>query len=164
MIYFKNYGRLKGFLSFLESLRPTLRMMAELDIAQYGLRGRMRDGEPFYGEGRAEPDIKFTDWTFWRPGFEDGSVINILGEHSKYQFGRIRIMRCVPYHCYSWHKDTTPRLHIPLVTSRGAMIAVNTEVRNLNAGHLWWVDTRFPHSAFNGSEEDRYHIVYEIEE
>jgi hypothetical protein len=163
MEYFKNYGRLEGFKSLLTVLEPTLDMMSKMNLTQYGLRGRLKDGEIFYGEGRAEPGVGFSEWATWRPGFEDFGIISILKEHAKYQFGRIRIMRCVPYTCYSWHRDTTPRLHVPLITSRGAMVVVGPEIRHLAAGCLWWVDTRVGHTAFNGGKDDRYHIVYEID-
>lgn len=164
MNYFKNYGPVKNFRNLVKYLEPTIALMSKNNMDQFGVRGRMNDNdEPFYGEGRNIPGTNLSDWSFWKPGFEDGLLISILGDYANLNFGRIRIMRCPPHRCYSWHRDLTPRLHIPLITTRKSMLVVENEVKHLTKGNLWWVDTRVYHTAFNGSEADRYHIVYEVD-
>lgn len=161
---FVNCGPVKNFNEIVTCMMPVMKLMKEQDLTQYGFRGRtLEDGTISYGEGKTISGVKLTDWTTWRPGFEDTPLLDAIGDYATREVGRIRLMRIVPFHCYSWHRDLTPRLHIPLVTVRGAFIAVGDQIRKLTKGDLWWVDTTRWHTAFNGGTEDRYHLVYEVQ-
>jgi hypothetical protein len=75
---------------------------------------------------------------------------------------RSRLMVIQPRSCYSIHVDRTPRIHIAIDTHPQARFVFTTPpaVRFIPAdGHLWWVDTRQEHSAFNGSLKPRIHLV-----
>ena len=66
--------------------------------------------------------------------------------------------------CYSMHRDQTPRLHIPLVTNPQCYIVFQKgQVEHLTTGSVYWVDTRLEHTAMNGSDVDRLHLVGSIE-
>ena len=72
-------------------------------------------------------------------------------------------MRVLPkglYNCNSWHRDPEPRLHIPIVTNPGSLFVVNHHVTHLPAdGSVFFTDTRGYHTALNGGETRRVHIV-----
>jgi len=74
--------------------------------------------------------------------------------------GRMRILSKGLYNCNSWHRDPEPRLHIPIVSNPGALFVVNHHVTHLPAdGSIYFTDTRGYHTAFNGGESHRVHIV-----
>jgi len=87
--------------------------------------------------------------------FED--VYNLLNK--KYFLGRVRIMRSKGKTCLSWHRDSSRRLHYPLKTQEGCFMVIEDEVKFLPANEWWLTNTRKFHSAFNGSLEERIHLV-----
>lgn len=78
----------------------------------------------------------------------------------RYPIGRMRILLKEIYNCNSWHRDPEPRLHIPIYTNPGALFVVNHHCTHLPAdGSVYFTDTRGYHTAINGGESNRVHIV-----
>ena len=78
----------------------------------------------------------------------------------RFPIGRARILSKGLYNCNSWHRDPEPRLHIPIVTNPGSLFVVNHHVTHLPAdGSVYFTDTRAYHTALNGGETRRVHIV-----
>jgi hypothetical protein len=74
--------------------------------------------------------------------------------------GRMRILSKGIYSCNSWHRDPEPRLHIPIISNPGSLFVVNHHVTHLPAdGSVYFTDTRGYHTALNGGESHRVHIV-----
>jgi len=74
--------------------------------------------------------------------------------------GRMRVLSKGLYNCNSWHRDPEPRLHIPIVSNPGSLFVVNHHVTHLPAdGSVYFTDTRGYHTALNGGESHRIHIV-----
>lgn len=91
-----------------------------------------------------------------------GSEIHKYLEWLPFPVFRTRIMVMTPGRQYSIHKDPTRRLHLPLVTNEKAeFIFTEDEFRvHMPAdGRLHVVDTRRSHTATNGGEQNRIHIV-----
>ena len=64
---------------------------------------------------------------------------------------------------YSYHKDASKRLHIPLVTNEDNILLVDDVVHRLDVpGALYEVDTTKKHTALNLGWEDRVHIVFDL--
>jgi hypothetical protein len=79
---------------------------------------------------------------------------------ARYPIGRMRILKKNIYNCNSWHRDPEPRLHIPIYTNPGALFIVNHHCTHLPAdGSVYFTDTRGYHTAFNGGETPRVHLV-----
>ena len=77
-----------------------------------------------------------------------------------FPIGRMRILRKDPYNCNSWHRDPEPRLHIPIYTNPGSLFIVNHHCTHMPAdGSVYFTDTRGYHTAINGGETPRIHIV-----
>ena len=144
----------------LNLVKPVIKIMRDNDLSQYGFKGRVINNEIDYGEGRPLTR-KHHIWTEWRPGFEDQQLLTCLSGITD-AVDRIRLMRLKPFRCYSWHYDTTPRIHIPLITSKQCFLVVEQESKHLECGNIWWVDTTKYHTAVNGSDRERYHLVYEV--
>ena len=82
------------------------------------------------------------------------SVIKDLGMY------RTRVMRMYSNTCYSYHKDPTMRIHIPLITNDKCFMVIDDEViRHPADGNHYIVDTTKMHTAINGSPEERIHII-----
>lgn len=85
-------------------------------------------------------------------------VYDELSRHMK--LGRMRILKKDPRSTLSWHRDPEPRIHIPIITNPGSLMIINNHCTHLPAdGSVYFTDTRGYHTAVNGGEEDRIHIV-----
>ncbi len=85
-------------------------------------------------------------------------VIERLRE--KYPIGRVRLLWKHPRTCLSYHRDPEPRLHIPIVTHPNSFMVIDKECHHMPAdGTVWITDTTKYHTAFNGSEQTRVHLV-----
>lgn len=104
------------------------------------------------------PEIDFSEFN---PKFKGTYFEHVHEELSKrFPVGRTRILSKGLYNCNSWHRDPEPRLHIPLITNPGSLFVVNHHVTHLPAdGSVYFTDTRGYHTALNGGETHRVHIV-----
>lgn len=84
-------------------------------------------------------------------------IYNMLTE--RYTVGRVRLMQSKPKTCLSWHKDTSPRIHLPIKTNPGCQMVIENQVQHMPAGTWWLTNTLLPHTAFNASTESRIHLV-----
>lgn len=98
------------------------------------------------------------------PFFKDTVFEKLITD---YKMTRTRFMWVNRMSCYSIHKDSTPRIHIPLVTNPECyFVFKNNDTANLthmSAGHVYWADTRQNHTFMNCSEMDRLHLVGVVE-
>ena len=79
---------------------------------------------------------------------------------ARYPIGRVRILEKDSYNCNSWHRDPEPRIHIPIYTNPGSLFIVNHHCSYLPAdGSVYFTDTRGYHTALNGGEQPRTHLV-----
>jgi len=73
---------------------------------------------------------------------------------------RTRVMKMQSKTCYSYHRDMTQRIHIPLVTNPNCFFVIDDEVVRLPAdGNHYFIDTTKRHTFVNASWEERIHIV-----
>ena len=137
------------------------RILLELEVlpdydTQIGLQGVFGIPDPFYATGRITNKVhaeeQFTEFLFDMP--YTNSILQQLNSY------RTRVMRMKPKTCYTYHRDFTKRLHIPLVTNPNCFFVVDDEVIRYPAtGDSYIVDTTKIHTAVNASLEDRIHIV-----
>lgn len=111
-----------------------------------------------------EPREDFVDeaaFTEFNPIFAETyfeTVVAALRE--RFLIGRVRVLSKGLYNCNSWHRDPEPRLHIPIVSNPGSLFIVNHHVTHLPAdGSVYFTDTRGYHTALNGGEAPRVHLV-----
>lgn len=79
---------------------------------------------------------------------------------SRYKIGRVRILKLRPRTSLSWHRDPEPRIHIPIITTPGSLVVVDSFAVNMPAdGSAYFMNTLSYHTAMNGGEEDRVHLV-----
>ena len=109
---------------------------------------------------KREKELKEEDFTVLCQGFKD-SLFEEVYNHltKKYTLGRIRIMKSKPKTCLTWHVDDTPRIHFPMKTQDGCFMVIENESKHLEKNNWYFTNTVLPHTAFNGSKEDRIHLV-----
>lgn len=114
-----------------------------------------------YEEVRREDVVDEFKFTELVPAFR-GTYFEHVHQELKKRFpiGRMRVLSKGLYNCNSWHRDPEPRLHIPIITNPGSLFLVNHHATHLPAdGSVYFTDTRGYHTALNGGETQRVHIV-----
>jgi hypothetical protein len=89
------------------------------------------------------------------------NVYDTLSRH--YKLGRVRILKLNSRTSLSYHRDPEARLHVPIVTNPGSLMVVDKEAHHMKAdGSVYYVDTTKYHTALNGGNEPRIHLVATI--
>ena len=147
----------QGFSALALTRRPGQTEMSENDLSG---RYWLRDKDSYEEEAREElvDEAAFSEFN---PEFGDTYFAFVHSELSKrFRIGRMRVLSKPVYNCNSWHRDPEPRIHIPITSNPGSLFIVNHHVTHLPAdGSVYFTDTRGYHTAINGGEADRVHIV-----
>jgi hypothetical protein len=89
------------------------------------------------------------------------NVYDVLSQH--YKLGRVRILKLDNRSSLSYHRDPEARLHVPIITNPGALMIVEKEAYHMEAdGGVHYVNTTKYHTALNGGNEPRVHLVATI--
>ncbi|MDJ0612127.1 MAG: hypothetical protein QNJ29_00515 [Rhizobiaceae bacterium] len=147
----------QGFAALPLTQRPGQTEWTENDLSgRYWIRGDDR----YVEEAREDlvPEDQFSEFNSKFAGTYFEEVVTELKK--RFPIGRTRILSKGLYNCNSWHRDPEPRLHIPVTTNPGSLFIVNHHVTHLPAdGSVYFTDTRGYHTALNGGDTRRVHIV-----
>lgn len=147
----------QGFGAFSLTRRPG----AEIETAN-DLSGRywLRTADTYREEPREDlvDEFAFSEFV---PKFAGTYFEHVHNELIKrFPIGRMRVLSKGLYNCNSWHRDPEPRLHIPVISNPGSLFIVNHHCTHLPAdGSVYFTDTRGYHTALNGGETRRVHVV-----
>lgn len=146
-----------GFGAFSLTRRPGVEVETPNDLS--GLFFTRIDDT--YAEVRREDVVDEFKFTELVPAFKGTYFEHVHKELTKrFDIGRMRVLSKGMYNCNSWHRDPEPRLHIPIITNPGSLFIVNHHATHLPAdGSVYFTDTRGYHTALNGGETHRVHIV-----
>lgn len=84
-----------------------------------------------------------------------------------YHVSRTRIARLLPRRCYSVHQDFHRTLHIAIHTNPKSYFLFIEEQKLIHIAqdsHIWYVDTKRPHTAFNGGNDSRFHLMMRVDD
>ena len=96
-------------------------------------------------------------YTEINPFFKDTIFEELI---NKYNVKRARLLWVNPMSCYSIHRDTTPRLHIPLITNPQCFFVFKQGlIEHLSVGRVYKLKTTELHTFMNCSEEGRLHFI-----
>ncbi len=147
----------KGFAALPLTQRPGQTEWTANDLSgRYWLRADDR-----YVEEPREDLVPEIDFSEFNPKFK-GTYFEYVHEElaKRFPIGRTRVLSKGLYNCNSWHRDPEPRLHIPVISNPGSLFVVNHHVTHLPAdGSVYFTDTRGYHTALNGGETRRVHVV-----
>jgi hypothetical protein len=123
---------------------------------RYWLRADVR-----YTEEPREDLVRAIELSEFNPKFAGTYFEYVHQELAKrFSVGRTQVLPKGLYNCNSWHSDPEPRRHIPVISNPGLLFVVNHHVTHLPAdGSVYFTDTRGYHTALNGGETRRVHIV-----
>ena len=114
-----------------------------------------------YNEIARDPVVDEHGYSELVPEFEDTYIAEVVAElRAVATIGRVRINLKQPFNTNSWHRDPEPRLHVPIHTNPGCLFVVNHHCTHLPAdGSVYFTDTRGYHTALNGGDTPRVHLV-----
>lgn len=147
----------QGFAALPLTQRPGQTEWTENDLSgRYWLRADER-----YVEEPREDLVDEAQFSEFNPLFSGTYLEEVHSELTKrFPIGRVRVLSKGLYNCNSWHRDPEPRLHIPVISNPGSLFVVNHHVTHLPAdGSVYFTDTRGYHTALNGGDNHRVHIV-----
>ena len=147
----------QGFAALPLTQRPGQTEWTSNDLSgRYWLRSDAR-----YVEEPREDLVPEIDFSEFNPKFAGTYFEHVHQEFAnRFPVGRTRVLSKGVYNCNSWHRDPEPRLHIPVISNPGSLFIVNHHVTHLPAdGSVYFTDTRGYHTALNGGETQRVHIV-----
>lgn len=79
----------------------------------------------------------------------------------KYNLYRARVMKLTQGKCYSYHRDNTWRVHIPLESNDKCFFVINDEVIRMPAdGSVYLVNTKLDHTAINANLDYKFVRVH----
>ena len=150
-------GDTAGFGAFSLTRRPGVEIETANDLS--GLFHTRVDES--YQEVAREEAVDEHAFSEFVPAFQGSYFEQVHSELvARFPIGRMRVLSKGLYNCNSWHRDPEPRLHIPVISNPGSLFVVNHHVTHLPAdGSVYFTDTRGYHTALNGGESHRVHIV-----
>ena len=89
-------------------------------------------------------------------GKNTGIVNSIM---AKYGMIRTRLMASKPKTCLTIHADMSKRIHIPLMSNPECLMVIEDRAYYLEPGKVYLTNTTLRHTALNGSQTNRLHIV-----
>ena len=147
----------EGFAALPLTQRPGQKEWTSNDLSG---RYWLRSDDRYVEEPREDlvPEIEFSEFN---PKFKGTYFEHVHEERSKrFPIGRTRVLSKGLYNCNSWHRDPEPRIHVPVISNPGSLFIVNHHATHLPAdGSVYFTDTRGYHTALNGGESRRVHIV-----
>tara|TARA_Y100000356_G_C11201694_1_gene258080 strand:+ start:414 stop:920 length:507 start_codon:yes stop_codon:yes gene_type:complete len=128
------------------------------------------DGKQLYVDNKFNEDyirIPEVDLNLFNEHFKNTYLQEVLETINKiYNTTKWRFMRLTTERrAYSYHRDETKRLHIPLLTNDECMFIIDKKLYDMNElGRMYKMDTTKYHTALNLGWTDRVHIVGAINE
>lgn len=122
---------------------------------QISLQGTVTSTDPFAGVGRVEK-MEFPEEDFTIPLFNIPFINSLI---EKFKMYRTRVMTLDPRRCYSYHQDSSYRIHIPVVSNPKTWLMIDEQLYKLRVGEAYIVNTKMIHTAINCYSEPRTHIV-----
>lgn len=145
-----------------EILSQYLKTEKALQWTEYGHKGKQcglqyKTDENFWTSAVGKSKGKELDYNNLNPFFKNTIFDSLISE---YNLKRSRFMWSGPYSCYSMHADTTPRIHIPLITNKDCyFLFKDSTPQHMEIGYSYWIDTTKPHTFINCSDSHRLHFI-----
>ena len=105
-----------------------------------------------------DKDCTYEDFNIVHENFKNTEYERIIND---FNLVRSRVLLLHGKTCYTFHRDESWRLHIPIKTNPNCLIYFldHKEHFHLEEGKIYTVNANERHTAINGSSEDRIHFV-----
>ena len=114
-----------------------------------------------FEEMEREPYIDESRYILFNEKLNDTYFKHVYDKINEFfDIGRCRVIKMPPRTTLSWHRDPEKRLHIAIKTNHGARMFIEHTGYHIPAdGNIYVTDNTKYHTAINGGEEDRIHLV-----
>jgi len=114
-----------------------------------------------FEEMEREPYIDESRYTLFNEKLNDTYFKYVYDKINEFfEIGRCRVIKMPQRTTLSWHRDPEKRLHIAIKTNHGARMFIEHTGYHIPAdGNIYVTDNTKYHTAINGGEEDRIHLV-----
>ena len=114
-----------------------------------------------FEEMEREPYIDESRYTLFNEKLNDTYFRYVYEKINEFfEIGRCRVIKMPQRTTLSWHRDPEKRLHIAIKTNHGARMFIEHTGYHIPAdGNIYVTDNTKYHTAINGGEEDRIHLV-----
>ena len=140
--------------------------------AQFAIQSRKDSDDPYYESCGPQPHLnkEYKGYTLTEGSydttnemFKDTYFENILNMFP-FPVCRVRFVRLSSKACYRFHRDMTYKFHIPLVTNPSNVMIWPEQSHRIIVhmpadGYIYFTETAISHTALNGGQDYRYHIV-----
>ncbi|CAB4142371.1 Aspartyl/asparaginy/proline hydroxylase [uncultured Caudovirales phage] len=122
---------------------------------------------PFASIEKAQNDKRVVNWPLLQLDQRFHAVLGSLQHVVGLPLARVLIVDLKSGGVINEHRDEgayaeeTERFHYPLKTNPKAISKIGDEEVNMTEGSVWWYDKNVMHSAVNGGEEDRIHLIFD---
>jgi hypothetical protein len=139
----------------IENIKDSIQWIESSHGKQAGLQYKFSENEWTSAVGKLKQNEQ--EYNLLNPVLENTAIGEII---KKYNMFRSRLMWINPVSCYSFHNDSSPRIHFPLITNPECLFVFrHGEMKYFPEGEVWWVDTKFKHTFLNTSKMPRLHLV-----
>ena len=117
-----------------------------------------------YVEEEREKHVDESKYTELAPVVRNTYLEKVIEElRARFKLGRIRLLTLNPRNSLSFHRDPEPRVHVPIISNPGSLVIVDKFCTHLPAnGCAYYMNTKKYHTALNGGESVRLHLVATI--
>ena len=155
-----------GTVNIDEILTEYTKLENDIKWTEYGNKRQAglqyKDNEDHWTDATGKSKGQELTYTNLNPFFKDTIFETII---NKYKLVRTRLMWINPMVCYSMHRDSTPRIHIPIITNPECYFVFKQGIiKHLSCGVVYWTNTVEYHTFMNCSDMPRLHLVGAVEQ
>lgn len=139
-----------------------LKLEKDIQWSDFGHKGKQagvqyKEDEDMWTSAVGKSKGIENSYNILNPLFKDTIFEQII---LNYNLTRTRLMWVGPFACYSMHKDTSRRVHVPIVTNPNCYFLFKNFIpQHLSIGQVYLIDTRKDHTFINCSEFPRLHLI-----
>lgn len=140
--------------------------------AQFAIQSRKDSDNPYYESCGPQPHLnkEYKGYTLTEGSYDTtnemfkGTYFENILNMFPFPVCRVRFVRLSSKACYRFHRDMTYKFHIPLVTNPSNVMIWPEQSHRIIVhmpadGYIYFTETAISHTALNGGQDYRYHIV-----
>jgi hypothetical protein len=151
-------------------IKPLIAEIASLEEVikwtEYGHKGKQtglqyQEGEDPWTSAVGRMKQPEAQYKYLNPAIK-GTILEGLIE--RFEMFRARLMWVGPYACYSMHRDSTMRIHIPIITHPECKYIIEDIEYHWEPGKVYEFDNTRMHGVDNRNDQWRVHLMFNLYE
>jgi aspartyl/asparaginyl beta-hydroxylase (cupin superfamily) len=119
--------------------------------------------------GRKRRDVQESRWTSGSLAYPVArQFLRDIAEELDCSLGRAKLVSLPPGRRVYPHIDRGEyyrlhaRFHLVLKSPQGSYLRAGAEEMTMHEGELWWFDNKQVHEAYNGGNDNRIHLIFDL--